>query len=285
MSQSSQRFVVVLGHPSTPMPMVPGVVQSCASASEADLLLDTQTPDAVVVDCGISWHRAAAERARHKGSAIIAVGDPPPTELLADEWVRDLASEPDMNTRLALAVARARERRRVVRRSCTDLLTGVRNRRELLRCAVQLAARAQRTGNALALILLDLDRFKEVNDQLGHPEGDRVLRRVGQVLRREVRQGEVCGRIGGDEFAVVLTGGLGDATLVRDRIVTALRAAGISASSGIAVARGGQRLRHLYADADAALLAAKVARPRAVGSSVLRSSRKEVESNDELNVA
>jgi GGDEF domain-containing protein len=95
----------------------------------------------------------------------------------------------------------------------------------------------------------------------------------------------VCGRIGGDEFAVVLTGGLIDATLARDRIVAALREAGISATGGIAVARGGRRLRHLYADADAALLAAKCARTRAAGASPLLGRRKEVESIDELNVA
>src|SRR5215468_2671442 len=71
----------------------------------------------------------------------------------------------------------------------------------------------------------------------------------------------------------------------RYRFVAALREAGISATGGIAVARGSRRLRHLYADADAALLAAKGARTRAVGASQHLSRRKEVESIDELNVA
>ncbi|MBK7862497.1 MAG: GGDEF domain-containing protein [Archangiaceae bacterium] len=204
--------------------------------------------------------------------------------MLVDEWVSDPAVEPTLSARVDLAVARARERRRVVRRSCTDVLTGLPNRRELLRAAVQLAARAQRTGEALALVLLDLDQFKEVNDRSGHPEGDRVLRRVGMVLRREVRQGEVCGRIGGDEFALVLTGGLTDAALARDRLVAALREAGVSASGGIAVSRGGRRLRHLYADADAALLAAKRGRPRASALPRVHSRWKEVESNDQLSM-
>lgn len=278
MSLSSLRFVVVLGPPSVASSLLTGVVCHCTSPKEADVLLDSETPDLLVINSAVDWHVSVAERARQKGSAIVALGAPPPGAL-ADEWVRD-TGDPGLGTRFELAVARARERRRVIRRSCTDALTGLPNRREVLRGAAQLAARAQRTGDSLALVLLDLDRFKEVNDRLGHPVGDRVLRRVGTVLRSEVRQGEICGRIGGDEFAVVLTGDLATASAARDRIVAGLRWAGISASAGIAVSHGGRRLRHLYADADAALLAAKRASPSRASA-----TRKEGQSNDHLNAA
>jgi diguanylate cyclase (GGDEF)-like protein len=278
MSLSSLRFVVVLGPPSAASSLLAGVVCHCTSPTEADALLDSETPDLLVMDSSIAWHVSVAERARQKGTAIVALGAPPPGAL-ADEWVSD-ANDPELRARLDLAVSRARERRRIIRRSCTDALTGLPNRREVLRAAAQLAARAQRTGDSLALVLFDLDRFKEVNDRLGHPVGDRVLRRVGTVFRSEVRRGEICGRIGGDEFALVLTGDLATASAARDRIVAALGWAGISASAGIAVSRGGRRLRHLYADADAALLAAK-------RDSTSRASppRKEVQSNDHLNAA
>ena len=278
MSQSSLRFVVVLGPPSAASSLLAGVVCHCLSPGEADALLDAETPDLLIVDTAVGWHCAVAERARQKGSAVVALGSPP-AGVIADEWVRD-AADPDLRSRLELAITRAQERRRVVRRSCTDALTSLPNRREVLRAAVQLAARAQRNREPLALVLLDLDRFKEVNDRLGHPVGDRVLRRVGLVLRREARKGEVCGRIGGDEFALVLTGGLAEASAARDRLIAALNWAGISASAGIAVSREGRRLRHLYADADAALLAAKRAR-----LSHASPQRKEVQSNDHLSAA
>jgi diguanylate cyclase (GGDEF)-like protein len=283
MSMNSLRFVVVLGPPSAASALLAGVVCHCTTAAEADALLDSETPDLVVIDGAVGWHLSVAERARQKGSAVVALGALPPGAL-ADEWVRDPA-DPDLRARLELAVARARERRRVVRRSCTDALTGLSNRREVLRAAAQLAARAQRTGESLALVLLDLDRFKEVNDRLGHPAGDRVLRRVGLVLRREVRQGEVCGRIGGDEFALVLTGGFAEARAARDRVLAALSWAGVSASAGIAVSRGGRRLRHLYADADSALLTAKRGLPRDGAPSRVSTQRKEVQSNDHVNAA
>ena len=149
------------------------------------------------------------------------------------------------------------------------------------RGAVQLAARAQRRGEELSLVLIDLDGFKQVNDSLGHPEGDRLLRRVGSILRNEVRRGEVCGRIGGDEFAVALTGGFVEATNARDRLVTALCQAGISATGGLATSGPAGRLRRLYADADAQLLAAKRRRVNRRASPVSLPSTKEVVSNSQ----
>ena len=285
MSPSSLRFIVVLGDPAPSRSKMPGVVCHCASAAEADALLDGDTPEVLVIDGRVSWHVAVAERARHKGSAIIATGPLPPPGALADEWVRSAAEEPDLEARVELALARAHARTRVVRRSCTDTLTGLPNRRELLRSAMQLAARTQRTGESLALVLLDLDQFKAVNDRFGHPEGDRLLRHVGTVLRREVRKGETCGRIGGDEFAVVLTGGFPEAHLARDRLVAALRQAGVSVTGGVAVSRGGRRLRQLYGDADAALLKEKRTRQPMRGRPQLLSRHKEVESNNQLIVA
>lgn len=87
-----------------------------------------------------------------------------------------------------------------------DELTGLFNRREFERIRQIEEARARETGGPLALAMLDLDRFKEVNDRHGHAAGDRVLREVARRIRGALRLADPVARIGGDEFAVLLVG-------------------------------------------------------------------------------
>jgi diguanylate cyclase (GGDEF)-like protein len=85
-----------------------------------------------------------------------------------------------------------------------DPLTGLLNHQafgEELEAELQ---RGKRYGHGLALVFFDVDRFKAINDTLGHPEGDRVLRRIGQLLRESLRGSDRAGRMGGDEFALLL---------------------------------------------------------------------------------
>ncbi len=87
----------------------------------------------------------------------------------------------------------------------TDDLTGLNNRRAFLAGAEREILRAERQGNALALLILDLDYFKRVNDNHGHRVGDLVLVAVAEVLTRSVRDGlDFVGRLGGEEFAILL---------------------------------------------------------------------------------
>ncbi len=108
----------------------------------------------------------------------------------------------------------------------TDALTGLRNRRAFEEALEVELERAARTHQPLALIIGDLDHFKAVNDQLGHPAGDAVLRRAAEAFREEVRRGDVAFRIGGEEFAVVAPGlDTANAHLLAERLRRAVGAA------------------------------------------------------------
>jgi diguanylate cyclase (GGDEF)-like protein len=93
------------------------------------------------------------------------------------------------------------------RRAVTDDLTGLGNRRHLLERLNAAIEQAAAEDGELALLLIDLDGFKELNDTLGHAAGDDVLRQIGPRLRRVLRTGDTLARLGGDEFAVVLAPG------------------------------------------------------------------------------
>lgn len=125
-----------------------------------------------------------------------------------------------------------------------DPLTGLHNRRSFEDRLDEALARARRTGDAVALLMLDLDHFKAVNDVHGHPVGDQALRAVAALLAGELRAVDVAGRLGGEEFGVLLPGSdHAEATAVADRLRVAIagcpvRHAGgtlwITASIGVA---------------------------------------------------
>jgi len=149
-----------------------------------------------------------------------------------------------------------------------DMLTGLPNRRsyqERLEAAVQ---RAQRSGNGLALMFLDVDHFKQVNDTLGHAAGDIVLQEFARRVKDAVRVTDTVCRLAGDEFTVILEGlkGPGEAALVAQKIVAAfiapfeLATGPRKVSSSVGVAYAGKfpvTLAELGETADRALYAAK----------------------------
>jgi diguanylate cyclase (GGDEF)-like protein len=108
----------------------------------------------------------------------------------------------------ARAAATVTERlRESERQAVTDSLTGLSNRRHLVDRLDAAITEAQSSGVALALLLIDLDGFKELNDTLGHYAGDEVLRQIGPRLRALLRREDTLARLGGDEFAVALVPG------------------------------------------------------------------------------
>jgi diguanylate cyclase (GGDEF)-like protein len=107
------------------------------------------------------------------------------------------------------------------RQALTDDLTAMPNRRHFLRRLGNAIVASHASGTSLALLLLDLDRFKELNDTLGHDAGDQLLCQVGERLQEVLRASDTAARLGGDEFGVLLTGPC-DATqaeLVADKIL------------------------------------------------------------------
>src|SRR5467141_371803 len=102
---------------------------------------------------------------------------------------------------IAVALDRARQHTREAR---TDYLTGLANRPEFERAIDRAVAAAQRHKRRLALMMLDLDNLKEINDTQGHHVGDEAIRLLAQELQRAVRATDTCGRLGGDEFGVAM---------------------------------------------------------------------------------
>ncbi|HUP60275.1 MAG TPA: diguanylate cyclase [Thermoanaerobaculia bacterium] len=155
--------------------------------------------------------------------------------------------------------------------SMEDDLTGIANRRFFERALTDEWNRARRRETPLALILLDLDHFKELNDFRGHPAGDDALRRIGAFLADTIRRsGEVVARYGGEEFAILLPGVDGDgavrvAEALRDGIERLAISYGngggrrMTASCGVAAITPAPEAapEHLVASADRALYAAK----------------------------
>jgi diguanylate cyclase (GGDEF)-like protein len=170
-----------------------------------------------------------------------------------------LRAAPVLATLQTLADAQAR--------AATDPLTGLGNRRLVEDALARVAARSRRTGEAFAVAVVDVDRFKAVNDTYGHAAGDALLVAIADALTTATRADDIVGRWGGDEFVVVLAGvDHRDAVHVVERCHRAvgdirLGRAGIrvSASFGVAASRLGDLAdpAHVVRAADEAVYSAK----------------------------
>ena len=149
-------------------------------------------------------------------------------------------------------------------RAVLDPLTGLLNRASLDSRVLEIEEQAHLTGGAVSLIVLDLDRFKGVNDTYGHERGDAVLRDAAYEIRKSLRSFELVYRIGGEEFLVLLPGvDLPEALDIAERMRHSVEEArpgdlDLTVSAGVAADSGGDiRYEALFRAADGALLAAK----------------------------
>lgn len=153
------------------------------------------------------------------------------------------------------------------RLASTDSLTGIANRRRFTELSEQELRHAYRYGHPISVLMIDLDNFKDINDTHGHAAGDTVLRNVAHAIIRSMRNTDIVGRIGGDEFSVVLVeADIATAEYVADRIRANIEAMRIPhgetelrirTSIGGAHARTGEELDLLMVRADEALYEAK----------------------------
>jgi diguanylate cyclase (GGDEF)-like protein len=173
---------------------------------------------------------------------------------------------------LGLSTARlAQKAKELAHAAAVDPLTSLFNRRYFETRIDEEIQRARRYGLDLALLVIDADNFKALNDVLGHVVGDRVLRAMSDTLRRSVRAFDVCTRFGGEEFAILMPGSpatsaLQSAERIRQRIeqyrfdpLLVPEEMHPTISVGVAVLTGESSAQDLIARADRALYAAKAA--------------------------
>ena len=145
----------------------------------------------------------------------------------------------------------------------TDALTGAYNRRYLDECLATAIERRARHGESAALLVIDVDRFKRINDSFGHAAGDRVLKSISAVVRSRARRMDALFRSGGEEFALLLAGAdLRDATSVAEELRLAIERSsliegGMSVSIGVSDLDAGHTPESWLHDADVALYLAK----------------------------
>jgi diguanylate cyclase (GGDEF)-like protein/PAS domain S-box-containing protein len=243
---------------------------------EATTLESICHPDEAVRDRAELDRLVAGEASRYRTERryIHAAGHPVPVDLSV-AVVRDGDHEP---LHFLAQVADITERKRFEGQlqylADHDALTGMLNRRRFEQELGRELARSNRYGSGGAVLAIDLDHFKYVNDSLGHSVGDELITRVGSIFRERLRGTDVIARLGGDEFAVILPGAdEPEAVLVAESLLDSLRDAGriespsppnhpkrVTASIGVALF-GGERVtsEEILVEADIAMYDAKEA--------------------------
>jgi diguanylate cyclase len=225
--------------------------------------LDAPAAAGTVIQRALEGHEGSADvgelRLRVRGAVKLSERESYTLSTFASSLctaVRNASAYEEL-TRVAAEHARA---------AAHDALTGLANRRQLLEHGTEILANRHADG-VTALVLIDLNHFKEVNDTLGHASGDRVLVEVASRLRREARSDDLVARLGGDEFAVLITGLPAPAIAAHraEGLLAALHEPmsldgmriSVEACGGIAVAPGSGGMAELLRRADVAMYQAK----------------------------
>ncbi len=219
--------------------------------------------------------RAVLRRALEAGGAVVSA-ELPRSIGGEDRWLGvrlvDLSTDPDVGGVVVHATditERKRAEQTLAHQAFHDGLTGLANRALFADRVEQAMRHNVRHGDTAAVVFIDLDGFKEVNDALGHQAGDVLLQQVAGRLQATVRAGDTLARLGGDEFAILVDQISGDDDLVAagERVLAALsgpirigsQVVTVSGSVGVAVSDEGATGDSLVRDADVAMYAAKSA--------------------------
>ena len=181
----------------------------------------------------------------------------------ANDFVKKPIDIAELEAKIVRCISERDLRKELSRLSITDSLTGLFNQRQFYMRLREEIVRSTRQKHSLALILMDLDNFKEYNDKHGHIAGDEALRDVGKAILRSIREGVDSGyRYGGDEFAIILIDSdLSIAQEIGKRVHLAIRDNGeLKASLGYAVYGENMNLTDFVALADANLYRSKTQR-------------------------
>jgi len=252
-------------------------IQNALNKGRIDLvLMDNQMPG----KSGMEWLAEIAERQlapvvmlTGSGTEEIAVqalqegavGYLSKNNLSREKLVNDIDVALDKWTRLRQARA---DREELERLANFDPLTGLYNRQAILGKLHELINRAKRYKEDFSLSMLDIDHFKKVNDRYGHLTGDEVLEKIAALIRRNIRDTDIAGRYGGEEFIIILPqADLSSAMVVAERIRNIIENAEMKESAGnvfaITVSQGlssweqGEDVHSLISRADEALYKAK----------------------------
>lgn len=234
---------------------------SLPGMSGLDLILPVKNEyraDVIIITGNVEEHTYA--EAIRKGASDFILKPVRPEELM----LRLRRVMEDRETRKAYS----RKLQELQELAITDNLTGLYNSRHFFEQLQVEISRAHRYRRALALILLDLDGFKRVNDTHGHIEGDRVLARFGQIVRSVLRESDSAYRYGGDEFIILLPeAGVNQGVIVGERIRAALELERfptqsgkdilLTGSVGVTEYKSGEKVSALIGRADEAMYASK----------------------------
>jgi diguanylate cyclase (GGDEF)-like protein len=232
------------------------------------LILDVDMPEVN----GLELCRTVRNDPRWSGIAVMfaaARSDAEAVELVFKAGADDYLAKPIVESELVARVSNRLERVRLYRAQAeSDGLTGLSNRIAAEDALEQLAALSERFSEPLSIVMLDIDRFKAINDTHGHAAGDSVLRRLGADLRREFRGSDIVGRWGGEEFVIGMYGMTRENAVRRltdvlerfsgERFVGGGDAFQVTFSAGIAeYGRDGEGIDEICQAADIALYRAK----------------------------
>ena len=205
--------------------------------ASAETMLRKETFDVISLDLGLPDAQGLQAVARiqaeapHIGFIVLSNSEDPELAIetvkagAQDYLVKRRAGGTNIAKSLRYAEHRKRAEQHLTNIAFHDQLTGLANRNLFRQRVAKALANCRRRGDAFAVLLLDMDRFKSVNDALGHDAGDAFLQQIAQRLRESTRETDTVARLGGDEFAVLATGisTPADLGLIVERIQTAIR--------------------------------------------------------------